>query len=201
MLEGRVFAHQRLRDDLRLVVERGDQSEECPVVFDALPDSKHIVDGCDHLIVDMDTTPHGNTRLFRQCHVGADANRHNEQIAGQFGTVLEHQRSDMAFAAKNFFGIGTAENSDALALQRLAEQVACGFVQLALHQVAHDVNHGDVHAARSHTRGGFQTQKTTTNHDDLLSRVQRHHPLGVFEIAVGDDTFQIMSRQGDHERI
>ena len=32
------------------------------------------------------------------------------------------------------------------------------FVQLALHQVAHDVHHRDVHTARGHARSGFQAQ-------------------------------------------
>ena len=46
-----------------------------------------------------------------------------------------------------------------------------------------------------------QLTKAAADDDNLVARTHAHHPLGVFQIAIGDHTVQIMAGQWDDERI
>ena len=65
--------------------------------------------------------------------------------------------------------------------------------------MAHDVHHRDIDAACSHARRSLKPQQAATDNDAFVLRPKVHHPLRVFQIAVGNDAFQIVTRQGDHK--
>ena len=197
----RLFPQQGFGDHLGLIVKRRNKAKDRPVVFDAFTNGQHICIGCDHLVVYVDAFANSQTGLGRQGDVRADADRHDQQVTGQFGAVVQQKGADMAVFAQNFFGIRTAFDGDAFVHQRLAQQVACRLVQLTFHQVTHDVDHSHVCTACGHTSRGFQTQQTATDHDNLVVGTHGHHPFGVFQITIGNHAFQIVTWQGNDKRV
>ena len=88
--------------------------------------------------------------------------------------------------AQDRLGLGLAVDLDAAALQILLQQVAGGGVELALHQVAHDVQDHDLHAAQAQAGGGLQPEQAAADHHRLGLRQRRgvEHALDVVEVAV-----------------
>ena len=48
----------------------------------------------------------------------------------------------------------------------------------------------DIGTTRSHASRCFQTQQTTTDHDNLVVRPHGHHQFSIFQITVGNNTIQ-----------
>ena len=148
----------------------------------------------------MDAAPDRKAGVLGERHVGADAHGHDEQVAGQRGAVVEFERRHAAVFPEDLLRVRLKADGDALFLERLLEQVARGLVELALHQVAHDVHHGDLGAACGHAGGRLEPEKTAADDHDALARAHAHHAMRVLEIAVGDHPVEVMPRERDHER-
>ena len=153
--EGIFFPHQGFRRDLGLIIKRRDKPEDRAVMFDAFAHGQNIRIRGNHLVIHMNALAHGQPSILCQLHIGADADGHDQQIAGQFRAVIQQKRADFATLAQNFLGIGRAFDGDAFVHQRLAQKIACGLVQLTLHQVAHDMYHRHIYAPHGHARCGL----------------------------------------------
>ena len=170
-------------------------------MFHAFPDRQHIDVGGHHLVIHMDALSNRQACALPKCHVGADTHGHDQQIAGQFRPVIQQQGTDLSVLAQDLLGVCGAFDGDALIRQGAAQQIACGLVQLPLHQMPHDVHNGHVDAAGRHACRRLQPQQPAADHDASTAFAQPHHPFGVFQIAVGDDAFQIVTRQRDHKGV
>ena len=60
---------------------------------------------------------------------------------------------------------------------------------------------GDVDTPGMEACGGFEAKKAATDDDGAFALPKRHHTLGVFEVAIGDDAVEIMPGEGDHEGV
>lgn len=91
---------------------------------------------------------------------------------------------------------------DAAALEILAEQIAGRRVELAVHQMAGDMQDHDIHSAQAQAGSGFEPEQTTTDHDGLRARQRGgvEHPLDVVDIAERNDAFEVLARQRQDER-
>ena len=116
------------------------------------------------------------------------------------GAVLEQHRLD-AVLAEDRLGVGLAMDLDAAALEVLLQQVAGRGVELALHQVAHDVQDHDLHAAQAQAGGGFEAEQAAADHHGLAPRQRGgvEHRSDVVDVAEGDDAFEVLARQRQDE--
>jgi hypothetical protein len=60
---------------------------------------------------------------------------------------------------------------DAARLDRLLQQIAGGRIELALHQRRHEMQHGDVHAARLQAGRGLEAEQAAADDDRLGARL------------------------------
>ncbi len=86
--------------------------------------------------------------------VGPDADGHDDEVGGDDRAVGKLDALDLA-VADDRLGVGLGQHLDAARLHRLLQQVAGGRIELAFHQRRHDMQHGDVHAARVEAGGRF----------------------------------------------
>ena len=85
------------------------------------------------MVVHMNAFADRDACVLGQFYIRADANGHDQQIARQFGSVVQHQGCDVTVFAFDVFGIGLAKNGYTLFNQGLAQKIPCGLVQLAFH--------------------------------------------------------------------
>ena len=132
--------------------------------------------------------------------LGADADGHDDDVGAVDGAVLEQHGLD-AVLAEDRLGLGLAVDLDAAALEVLLQQVAGRGVELALHQVAHDVQDHDLHAAQAQAGGGFEPEQAAADHHRLGAGEGGgvEHLLDVVDVAEGDDAFEVLARQRQDE--
>ena len=149
-------AHQGVRQNLGLVIQRGHQTKDCAVVFNAFAQGQNVFVAGNHLVVNMHTFANGQTCVCRQFGVRTDADCHHKKVARDFGPIIQQQRArPSVLICQDLFRVRLAHDLDTLFGQRFAQQVTRGFVQLTFHQVAHDVDHSDVHTAGCHACCGL----------------------------------------------
>ena len=197
--ESAVFAQKRGCDDLGLIVERRDKAEKLAVELHAFAHGIDIGVRGLHLRGNLDATPHGEARIIGQPCFRADAHGHDHQIGRQGFAAVEQNRFGLVLA-QNGLGRGLGLDGNAAPLQILAQQIARGFVELPLHQVDHQVQHGHIHAALGEAGGRFQTQQTAADHHGAAALGGGlDHRVGVIEIAVGDHPGQVLAGHRNDE--
>ena len=166
-------------------------------MFDTFADGKDIGVRCHHLIRHGNAAPDIKVGVIGKAHFGSDAHSHADQIGTVNGAIFQGY-SLYPVSAQNGLGRTLAVNGDPPRLQRFLQQVTGGGVQLAFHQVAHEVNDRHVHAALLHACRGLQPQQTATDHHSLATGFGGgDHLFGVIQIAVGADAGQVLARHRD----
>lgn len=83
---------------------------------------------------------------------------------------------------------------EALVFERLLEHFAGHFVELPFEQPGTDMYDGHVHAAQLEAIGRFQAKQTAADdHRVLVHLGGLDHLVGVLDVAVTDDTGQIVA--------
>ena len=197
--KGAVLPQQSLRQNPRLIVQRGDKAKELLVMFDTFangPDRR--IAGLHH-VIDRDAAPHVQMGISGKAHFGPDADRHADDISVINGAIVQQHGLDPVLA-KDGFGGPLAVDFHPPRFKRFLQQISCRRIQLTFHQMAHDVDDDHLHAAQLHAGGGFQPQQTTADHHRLGPRSgRRDHGIGIFKVAVGHDARQILALHWDDE--
>ena len=94
---------------------------------------------------------------FSQGHIRFDADRHHDEIGGDFSAIGKAHRLDVQFAQQRL-GVRLQPEFDADAFHGLFEQIGGRPVQLAVHQISGMVGHGYVHALLRQAIGSLQSQ-------------------------------------------
>ncbi len=98
------------------------------------------------------------------------------------------------------FGIGLGDDLDAAFGQRLFKQIACGRVELALHQRRHQVEDRDVHALALQAGSRFQPEQAAADDDGAALALRDHqHGVDVVEIAIGAARRAVVAGNRDDE--
>ena len=187
------------RRDPRHLVERGHEAVDLPCHFCTFPDCEDVAVGRLHARIDDNASVDGKPCVSSERHVRTDANRHDDQRGANDAVVVERDAFNPALA-NDRLGISFADNLDAPLLDRLLQEIARGRIELPLHQGRHNMEDGDIHAAMSKTRCGFQSEQSATDHHRLLARLcGKQHGVDIVQVAVGNDAWQIVSRHRDDE--
>ena len=103
--------------------------------------------------------------------------------------------------ADDRLGGGLAADIDAAPLQIPLQQIARRRIELPLHQVAHEMQHGDVHAARLQPGRRLEAEQPAADDDGLGARFSGggDHRVDVVEIAVGQHARQVLAGHRDDE--
>ena len=88
-------------------------------------------------------------------------------------------------------------------LELALEQQARRFVELALHQGRHQVDHGHVHAVDGQPVGRFQPEQAAADDDGVLAAVGGllQHRFDVEHVAEGHDAGQVAAGDRDDEGV
>ncbi len=150
-----------------------------------------------HLVVDHDAAVDGQPGSLGEAGGGADADRHHHHFAGNDRTVAQFDAFDPV-VAKHLFRIGLCDDADAAILERLFQQVAGSWIELALHQRRLEMQHGDIHAAHLQSCRSFQTQQAAADDDDPCAAPHRQHLVHVIKVPVGHHAWELMAwNRGD----
>ena len=103
---------------------------------------------------------------------------------------------------QDLLGLGRHVELHAALLERLAQQLAGGRVELAFHQAVHQVNDGDVHALLHEAIGRLETEQPAADDHRLAVLARRlDHGLDILDVAEADHAVQIHARDRQHERL
>ncbi len=89
-------------------------------MFDTFANGKNVFVRGQQLVIHMDAFTAGQVDFLRQSDIGANADRHDQLVTGQFGAIVKHQGFDFAVLADDLLGVGRAFHGDALVNQGLA---------------------------------------------------------------------------------
>src|SRR5688572_4057961 len=156
------MASDRRREHLALLIERRDQAVTDSAMLDALADREDVGFGCLHGVVDHDAALHGESSLFSELHVRADAGSDHHEIRVHAFAVGELDSLDALLAA-NGLRAAAEQHPNAQALHRLHEVLAAVLIELPLHQRGHEVNHGDLAALHLETTCGLESEQAPTD--------------------------------------
>ena len=196
-------AGQMVGRHLGLLEQRRDQAVGDAAVADALADRIDLGVVGLHRVIDHDAAVAVDAGRFGQRIVGTDAGGHDHQIGRNLHAVLETDGGNAtALALNQHLGLLFQQELEALVLERLLQHPAGHFVELAFEQPRAEVHHGDIHAAQFEAVGRFEAEQTAA--DD--HRVPVHaggfdHLVGVLDVAVTDDTRQIVAGNRQNERV
>ncbi|MCY1220466.1 hypothetical protein D9M72_324810 [compost metagenome] len=196
---GAAIAGQVTRGNPRHLIQRCHQAIDHAADLGAFAERHDVAVGRLHTGVDDDAAVGGKPRLLGKADIRSDADRHHDQCRRDDPAVVEFNALDLLLA-DDPLGIRFGDDLDATLFDRPLQQVAGGRVELPLHQSRHDVQDGDVHAACIETGCRFEAEKTATDDDSLFARLGRkQHRLHIVEIAIGDDTAQVLARYRNDE--
>ena len=123
----------------------------------------------------------------------ADTDSHADEIGRQAGIVFQKHAFHMV-GPEDGSRRSLGEDLDTALLKVTLQKVAGSLIELTLHQVPHQVQHGHVHAAHGKARGCFQTQQATADHHGLATLFgSRDHGVGVVQVAVSHNAGQILA--------
>ena len=121
-------------------------------------------------------------------------------VGGNDRAVGELDALDLA-VADDRLGVGLGDDLDAARFDRPLQQIAGGRIELALHQRRHEMQHGDVHAARLEAGRRLEPEQAAADDDRLGARLRgEQHGVDVVEIAIGEDARQVVAGHRDDER-
>src|SRR6185369_14436333 len=186
---------------LGLVEQRSDEAIGLATVLHA------FADGIDasviglHGVGDDNTALAMETRLARQLEIRTDADRHDDQIGGEFLAVGKAHAGHAILTKDRLRLRGHLEHHAAL-FERFAQQSASDLIELTLHQRVEQMHDGDVHAALHQAVGGFEAEQAAADHDGVLvARRSLNHALDVLNVAKADDAGKVLARQRQHDRV
>ncbi len=170
-------------------------------MLDALSQSQDIGIRSPHRVIDDDAALDSDTGIGSDARFGADAHSHDHQIGIIERSVIEHDRLDLVFA-EDRLGLRLAVDLDAAPFQFALQQITCSRIELALHQMPHEVEHDDLHAAVGKRRSRFEPQQPATDHHGfgIWPGRRGNHFFNVIEVAEGHHARQVLARDGDDER-
>ena len=195
---------QMIRRDLGLFKQRCNQTVCNPTVRSAFANRVNAGIGHGlHGVIDHDAAINVQLHFFSQFGVGANTDRHHDQIGGYFATVFEFNGFDATiFTRHQFFGLCAHAEFQTAFFEGFLQHLARYFVQLAFHQPRRNVNHMHIHPAQHQTIRGFQAQQTAANHDRVfIFFAGFNHGIGIGDVAVRNHAFQIFTRHGQDERV
>src|SRR5690606_21147057 len=168
------------------VVERRHQSVADALMLHAFAYGEDVGIGGHHLVIDHDAALHIEPGVDRDARFRPDADGHHHEVGGIHGAVLQKHGFGAA-VAEDGLGLRLAVDLDAPALQLLLEKIACGGVELALHQMAHEMEYHHLHAARAQGGGSLESQKPAADDDGTRARLfgGGNHGLHIIEVAEG----------------
>ena len=167
---------------------------------DAFAEREDVGIGGAHGVVDDDAALDREAGIGGEAGLGTDAHRHHHDVGGDHRAVLE-QNSLNAVGADDRLGRGLAADMDAPPLQILFQEIARRRIELPLHQMAHQMQHRDIHAAGLQPGGRLEAQKPAADHHGLRARFSGggDHRVGVVEIAVGHHARKVLTGHRDDE--
>ncbi len=114
--------------------------------------------------------------------------------------VGELDALDLA-VAEDRLGVGLGDDLDAARFDRPLQEVAGRRIELALHQGRHQVQDGDVHAARVEPGRGLEPEQAAADHHRLAARLGgEQHGVDVVEIAIGEHAGKVVAGHRNDER-
>ena len=132
--------------------------------------------------------------------VGANADRHDDEIGRQGAAVLEPHGRHLA-VAENGVGVGAGQNLDAALLDRLLQQIRGVRIELTLHQRRHQMNDGRLHAVEREARGRLEAEQAAADHHRVAALLGgRQHGVDVVEIAEGHDAGKLGAGNRQQDR-
>ena len=201
LVAGVAELRQVIGADLRLLEQRRHQAIGAPAALRAFADRIDARIVGLHRVVDDDAALAMQPGTARQRDIGADADRHDDQVGRNHRAVLEADRLD-AGVAKNGFRLRAGAEDEAARLERSAQQARRGSIELALHQRVHQMEHGDGHPLLHQAVRGFEAQQAAADDDRVLARARRvQHRFDIGDRAEGEHARQILARDRQHDRI
>src|SRR5574343_389350 len=196
------IAGQMVGGNLGLLEQRGNQAVGDATMADALADSVNLRIVGLHGVVHHDAAVAVDAGLLGQRIVRANAGSHHDEVGRNLQAVLEADCGDTAgFTLDQRFGLGFEQELEALVFERFLQHFAGNFVELALKQPRAEVHDSDVHTAQLETVSSFQAEQAAADHPRVLVQASRlDHLVGVLDVAVADDTGQIVAGNRQHER-
>ncbi len=164
--------------------------------------------GSHHVVIDHDAAFDIEPGALGQSHGGPDTHRHDNDIGGDFGAVLELYARNVTVRPGDLGGIRAGQDHLSAPFQFFLEQPACGLVELTLHQRRHQVDDGDGHAAQREAMRCLQPEQAATDyHRPSLLTIGApllgggEHLVDVVEVAERDDAGQVLARDRNDEGI
>ncbi len=170
-------------------------------MLDAFADRENGGVARHHMIVDLDPAPDREARVAGEGDRGSDADRHHDEAGGDQRPVLELHPLYLG-VADDLGGVGAGQDRLAARFERIFEQPARGFVELAFHQGRHQVDDGDFHAAKRKPVCRLEPEQPAADHHRVAAGIGRgEHRVDIVHVAKGDDAGQILAGDGDDEGI
>ncbi len=171
-------------------------------MLDAFADRQDGGVGGDHVVVHDDAALDIEAGRLGEARAGADADGHHDEVGGDLAAVFQQDAGDVAFA-QDLLGVGAGDDADASGLKLALKQEAGGFVELPLHDGAHQVDHGHGHAVDGQPVGRFQAEQAGADHDGVFAAVGGllQHRFHIEHVAEGHDAGQVAAGHRDDEGV
>src|SRR3546814_1907923 len=121
-----------------------------------------------HMVVDLDTAPDREAGVAGERGRGTDADRHHDEAGGDQRSVLELHALDLA-VADNFGGVGAGQDRLTAPFERLLEQPARRFVELAFHQGRSEEHTSELQSLMRISYAVFCLKKKNKTHDIITT--------------------------------
>ncbi len=170
-------------------------------MFDAFADRVNVgIAGVQMVVDDHAAIAFESGRLGKN-GIGADANRHDDDVSRQDAPVLELDAGDFSLS-QDGLGIGGGVDFDAALKNGLLEQIAGVGIELALHQCRHQMHDRNLHALERQTRRRFEAEQSTADDHGMAAFFGRlMHERDVVEIAEGHHALEIGAGNRNDERL
>ena len=194
---------QMVGRDLGLLEQRRNQAVGDAAVGDA------FANGVDLRVVGLQRVVHHDATVavdaggFSQRRVRADAGGHHHQLGRDLHAVLEADGGNAAgFAGDQRFGLLFEQEGQAAVFERLLQHLAGDLIELTLKQPGAEMHDSNVHAAQLEAVGGFEAEQAAADNDGVLVLLGRvYHRIGIGDVAVTDDAFQVVAGDRQHEGV
>ncbi len=155
-----------------------------------------------HCVVDHNAAIAIQPGRFRQCGIGANADCHHDELSRHFEAVSKADRLYLTtLIAEDFFRILFEQECKAAIFKRFLQQFAGNRIKLALHQPVRQMHDRHIHPAQLQSVCRFKPEQTAADDDRMPVMLRRFdHRVGVLDIAIGNDTLQILAGHWQHER-
>ena len=139
---------------------------------------------------------------FGQGRIRTYTDSHNHQVRRNLHAILEPNRSHApAFAGDQSLRHLVQKEFQPTVFKRLLQHLSSRFVKLALKQPPGGVHHSDIHAAQLKAVGRLQTEQAAADDHCVLVQFRRFdHFIRILDVAIRNDTRQLIARNRQHER-